>query len=66
MNVNFETIEKAWFKSKKTVLDELEKWINDEENPHIYYFCESKDVYFIYADELLNKIQELKKENKNG
>lgn len=27
MNVNFEAIEKAWFKPKKTVLDELEEWL---------------------------------------
>lgn len=64
MNVNFEAIEKAWFKPKKTALDELEEWLNDEENPHIYYFCESKYVYFIYTDELLDKIQELKKKVK--
>ena len=27
MNVNFEAIEKAWIKPKKTVLDELEEWL---------------------------------------
>ena len=32
MNVNFETIEKAWFKPKKdalSVLNELEKWAKE-------------------------------------
>ena len=61
MNVNFEAIEKAWGKPKKDVLDELEEWLNDEENPAIYYDFESKYDY-IYTDELLVKIQELKKE----
>ncbi len=61
MNVNFETIEKAWFKPKKTVLDELEEWLNDEENLVTHYDYESKYDY-IYIDELLVKIQELKKE----
>ena len=28
MNINFETVEKAWFKSKKNVLDELEEYLN--------------------------------------
>lgn len=63
MNVNFESIEKAWIKPKKNVLDELEEWLNDEENPHICYDCESKYDY-IYTDELLDKIQELKNEVK--
>lgn len=63
MNVNFEAIEKVWGKPKKNVLDELEEWLNDEENPHICYDCESKYDY-IYTDELLDKIQELKKEMK--
>lgn len=30
MNVNFEAIEKAWFKPKKTVLDELEEWLEEQ------------------------------------
>lgn len=60
MNVNFEAIEKAWFKPKKTVLDELEEWLNDEENPKVYYDWENKCDY-VYTDNLLAKIQELKK-----
>ena len=26
MNINFEKVEKAWFKPKNTALDELEEW----------------------------------------
>ena len=65
MNINFEAIEKAWFKPKKTAFDKLEDWINDEENSAICYDCESKYDY-VYTDDLLTKIQELKKENENG
>ena len=63
MGFDYEKVEKAWFKPKKTVLDELEEWLNDEENPAIEYDWECKYDY-IYTDELLDKIQELKKESK--
>ncbi len=79
MNVNFESIEKAWFKPKKTVLDELEEWLND-------LIDKNNDTYELYKDDILHhdheisnaryqnniflaildKIQELKKENENG
>lgn len=61
MGFDYEKVEKAWFKPKKTVLDELEEWLNDEENLVTHYDYESKYDY-IYTDELLEKIQELKKE----
>lgn len=73
MNVNFEAIEKAWFKPKKNVLDELEEWLKretmglyDSENPllldesFIKYATERKMAYMY----VLDKIQELKKEMK--
>ncbi|MBQ9023846.1 MAG: hypothetical protein IJ105_01340 [Bacilli bacterium] len=59
MNVNFEAIEKAWGKPKKDVLDELEEWA--KANQYI-----GKTVVFendLTYTELLDKIQELKKEN---
>ncbi len=58
MNINFEAIEKAWFKPKKNVLDELEEWA--KANQYI-----GKTVVFendLTYTELLDKIQELKKE----
>jgi len=68
MNINFEAIEKAWFKPKKTVLDELEEWLKK--------ICEQEFVFedgYDYCTEraygckvCLDKIQELKKENENG
>lgn len=53
MSINFEAIEKAWFKPKKTVLDELEEYLlrlrlTDIDGRTIVY-------------RLLDKIQELKK-----
>lgn len=59
MNINFESIEKAWFKPKKTVLDELEDIIKIKLIREI-----NEDDYMINANdfiELLAKIQELKK-----
>ena len=55
MNVNFEAIEKAWFKPKKTVLDELEEWLRKKSKGRLEY---------TNFDEVLDKIQELKKEMK--
>lgn len=71
MNVNFEAIEKAWFKTKKNKpstikgLDELEKIFKD--------YGTKEDIvgysmYYISGEtiiNILNKIQELKKENEN-
>ena len=71
MNVNFEAIEKAWFKPKKTVLDELEEYINKEWNTvatspdgsfYEGYDCCLEEM----KKDILDKIQELKKENENG
>ncbi len=61
MNVNFKAIEKAWFKPKKTVLDKVKEYVLNTDNQNDC--CGHKVVY---VDELLNKIQELKKENENG
>jgi len=72
MNVNFEAIEKAWFKPKKdtlSVLNELEEWAKENigicrlnqkyEKTNRYYIKETDYIVF------LDKIQELKKENEN-
>lgn len=76
MNVNFEAIEKAWFKPKKTVLDELEewlnlyyksnrKWYNYELSNHDrrYYEREYRNTEFMIV-KFLKQIQELKNEVK--
>lgn len=41
------------------IINELEKWLNDSENSLIHYDYESKYEY-IYVDEFLNKLKELK------
>lgn len=58
MNINFGAIEKAWFKPKKTVLDELEEYIKENTYQDIW------DDSVILSKYLLDKIQELKKEVK--
>jgi len=59
MNVNFEAIEKAWFKPKKTVSDELEEWLkNFSTNEFDYNFL------VVRISDILDKIQELKKKVK--
>lgn len=69
MNVNFEAIEKAWFKPKKDTLSVL----NELENDLIDYFKKEypdrklehynlKNCTYDYALVILGKIQELKKE----
>lgn len=61
MNVNFETIEKAWFKPKKNALDEFEKLLEED----IEYLHETKQHNLAGVLEgILDKIQELKKEMK--
>jgi hypothetical protein len=77
MNVNFEAIEKTWFKPKKTVLDELEEWLNlyYKSNRKWYNYELSNHDRRYYEREYINtefmivkfleKIQELKKENNN-
>ena len=60
MNINFESIEKAWFKPKKTVLDELEEWVKEQSE-----YDEYNDlVYRETMSCVLDKIQELKNEVK--
>lgn len=69
MNVNFESIEKAWFKPKKTVLDELEEWIEEQHQFIIEIPAYTKEISIehktmeICYENILDKIQELKKEN---
>ena len=73
MNINFKAIEEAWFKPKKTVLDELEEYLENEikkykkdgydiseiRREHLWLAgCYDEDKY------ILDKIQELKKEMK--
>ena len=69
MGFNYEKVEKAWFKSKNTVLDELEEFakdtiINFKANPNAdeivrkTYELGVKD----FAQDIIYEIQELKKE----
>lgn len=70
MNVNFEAIEKAWFRSKKTVLDELEEELRKiRQKTFTKYHSNEWNNCLSFNDDikpLLDKIQELKKENENG
>jgi len=62
MNVNFEAIEKAWFKPKKDneIIKVLEKLEED-----IYFYRALQSIQVVYAiDYILDKIQELKREMK--
>lgn len=65
MNVDYEKIEKAWFKPKKNVLDELEEWLNKEVE-RLMNIEQSNNVIFVIGvyTETLDKIQELKNEVK--
>ncbi len=62
MGFDYEKVEKAWFKPKNTVLDELEEWLKEEYN----FYDENGIAPIGYAmgqiKRTLNKIQELKKE----
>lgn len=61
MNVNFEAIEKAWFKPKNDVLDVTEKILKDD----IEYFRETEqDCLADLLECVLENIQELKNEVK--
>lgn len=71
MNVNFEAIEKAWFKPKKTVLDELEEWLGEKiietdntRKLHLMYSPSEERLTATFHAYLKvkDKIQELKKE----
>jgi len=73
MNVNFEAIEKAWFKPKNTVLDELEEYLNkniEMTKTAVAFHKDMNDTYEVkkYLRDIdlfsmiLDKIQELKKE----
>ena len=70
MNVNFEAIEKAWGKPKKTVLDELEEYTTKRidyiyehySTPHEEKIINFKKAQIDAYKILLDKIQELKKE----
>lgn len=46
-------------KRLNNIINELEKWLNDNENLLIHYDYESKYDY-IYVDDILDKIKELK------
>ncbi len=63
MNVNFEAIEKVWGKPKKTVLDELEEWLKEQRDYYYEYpYYSDFNAYGSKCDDVLNKIQELKKD----
>ena len=73
MNVNFEAIEKAWFKPKKNVLDELEEYTKSEyeslNKTGVGYFARHGVENYIVGryetlEDILDKIQELKNEVK--
>ena len=61
-NINFEAIEKVWFKPKKTALDELEEWVYRYREEH----KNDTGIFdkFLTTGDVLRKIQELKKEMK--
>lgn len=61
MNVNFEAIEKAWFKPKKD-----EKYILEKIEEYAKQLYEEPSWASCGARKILEKIQELKKENENG
>lgn len=58
MGFDYEKVEKACFKPKKTVLDELEEWVKANQYIGKTFVFENDLTY----TELLDKIQELKKE----
>ena len=64
MNVNFEAIEKAWFKPKKNVLDELEEYLKYRKKIYKYEKLDFFVGYKVCCIHILDKIQELKKETK--
>lgn len=59
MGFDYEKVEKAWFKPKKTVLDELEEWIYKNA-----FIIATSGTKFVTVPDLEDKIQELKKESK--
>lgn len=71
MGVDCESIEKAWFKPKNAVLDELEEYLKENikitKNALKYYFLYDDDIRKYKRDialfeMILDKIQELKKD----
>lgn len=67
MGFDYEKVEKAWFKPKKTVLDELEEWLEEEVIKSDLKGCSFEQTYMTGKwnayKKTLNKIQELKREN---
>ena len=66
INDNFNIYDRLQEKDKEierlnNIINELEKWLKDDENNLIHYDYESKYDY-IYVDELLDKLKELKGE----
>ena len=59
MNVNFEAIEKAWFKPKKDVICKLKYMVKKCTKYTSILNC---DEEYIKVDDILYIIQELKKE----
>lgn len=60
MGFDYEKVEKAWFKPKKDVLDELEEDIKQrlaDFKTNKEYFIDERDL-----EDILDEIQELKKE----
>lgn len=63
MGFDYEKVEKAWFKPKKTVLDELEEWLKEQRDYYYEYpYYSDFNAYGSKCDDVLVKIQELKKE----
>ena len=58
---NDKVVDKVNWENKRlnNIINELEKWLNDNENLLIHYDYESKYDY-IYVDDILDKLQELK------
>ena len=61
---NDKVVDKVNWENKRlnNIINELEKWLNDNENLLIHYDYESKYDY-IYVDNILDKLQELRNEN---
>lgn len=66
MGFDYKKVEKAWFKPKNTVLEELEEWIEEQIDEINLKGCSYEQTYttgkwFAYIN-ISKKIQELKKE----
>jgi hypothetical protein len=72
MSVNYKTIEDKWIKPKKDVLSVLEEYTTNKKKDIVSTIPNDRDEQeflngcYIALNYVLDKIQELKKENENG